>query len=64
MLEAYGRPDYDNERLEGFNRKGESYLGPYATAHTAIHEVLHTLSSQFDYPTSRRNYDLYNWRHS
>lgn len=49
LLEAYGRPDYDNERLEGFNRKGESYLGPYATAHTAIHEVLHTLSSQFDY---------------
>lgn len=48
LLEAYGRPDYDNERLEGFNRKGESYLGPYATAHTAIHEVLHTLSSKFD----------------
>ena len=48
LLEAYGGPDYDNERLEGFNRKGESYLGPYATAHTAIHEVLHTLSSKFD----------------
>ena len=48
LLEEYGRPDYDNERLEGFNRKGESYLGPYATSHTAIHEVLHTLSSKFD----------------
>lgn len=48
FLGVYGKSDYDNERLEGFNRNGESYLGPYATPHTAIHEVLHTLSSKFD----------------
>lgn len=48
LLREYGKSDYDNERLEGFNRDGKSYLGPYATAHTAIHEVLHTLSSKFD----------------
>lgn len=48
LLKAYGKSDYDNEKLEGFNRNGESYLGPYATKHTVIHEVLHTLSSKFD----------------
>lgn len=30
LLKAYGKSDYDNEKLEGFNRNGESYLGPYA----------------------------------
>lgn len=48
LLKEYGKSDYDNEKLEGFNRNGESYLGPYATKHTVIHEVLHTLSSKFD----------------
>lgn len=48
LLKAYGKSDYDNEKLEGFNRNGESYLGPYATKHTVIHEVLYTLSSKFD----------------
>lgn len=48
LLKAYGKSDYDNEKLEGFNRNGESYLGPYATKHTVIYEVLHTLSSKFD----------------
>lgn len=48
LLKEYGKSDYDNEKLEGFNRNGEIYLGPYATKHTVIHEVLHTLSSKFD----------------
>lgn len=48
LLKEYGKSDYDNEKLEGFNRNGESYLGPYATKHTVIHEVLYTLSSKFD----------------
>ena len=48
FLETYGKPGYSNGRLEGFNRNGESYIGPNATSHTVIHEVLHTLSSRFD----------------
>lgn len=48
FLQEYGRSDYDGERLEGFNRSSGSYLGPDATAHTVIHEVLHGLSSEFD----------------
>lgn len=48
LLKEYGKSDYDNEKLEGFNRNGEIYLGPYATKHTVIHEVLHILSSKFD----------------
>lgn len=48
FLEAYGRSDFDSERLEGFNRASGSYLGPDATVHTVIHEVLHEISSVFD----------------
>lgn len=49
FLEAYGRNDFDkNDRLEGFNRKDGTYLGPDATTHTVIHEVLHEISSKFD----------------
>lgn len=35
-------------KLEGFNRANGSYIGPDATVHTIIHEVLHALSSEFD----------------
>lgn len=46
---AYGRGDYGNKGLEGFNRSNGSHLNPEeATAHTVIHEVLHALSSEFD----------------
>ena len=48
FLQAYGRNDYNGERLEGFNRSSGSYLGPDATVHTVIHEVLHGISSEFD----------------
>ena len=48
FLKVYGRNDYNGGRLEGFNRAGISYLGPDATPHTVIHEILHTLSSKFD----------------
>lgn len=36
------------EIIEGFNRNNENYLSPKATTHTAIHEALHGLSSEFD----------------
>lgn len=49
FLRAYGRNNYGRgDRLEGFNRNNGSYLGPDATVHTVIHEVLHGLSSEFD----------------
>ena len=48
FFKVYGRNDYNGGRLEGFNRAGISYLGPDATSHTVIHEILHTLSSKFD----------------
>lgn len=49
FYKAYGLDDYNNERLEGFNRSNGNYLNPdYATAHTVIHEVLHGISSEFD----------------
>lgn len=49
FLQEYGRDDFDiNDRLEGFNRNNGSYLGPDATVHTVIHEVLHAISSEFD----------------
>lgn len=49
FLRVYGRNNYDeSDRLEGFNRNNGSYLGPDATVHTVIHEVLHGLSSEFD----------------
>lgn len=49
FLREYGRDDFDkNDRLEGFNRSKGSYLGPDATVHTVIHEVLHGISSKFD----------------
>lgn len=48
FLRTYGRNYDENDRLEGFNRSSGSYLGPDATAHTVIHEVLHALSSEFD----------------
>ena len=48
FLRAYGRHDYDGERLEGFNRNNGSHISPTATPHTIIHEVLHELSSEFD----------------
>ena len=48
FLKVYGKDDYNDGMLEGFNRKNGSYLGPDATAHTAIHEVMHSISSKFD----------------
>ena len=48
FYKAFGSNEYDGGVLEGFNRNGVSYLSPEATAHTVIHEVLHTLSSKFD----------------
>ena len=48
FLKAFGSNDYTDGRLEGFNRNNVSYLGPDATSHTVIHEVLHSLSSEFD----------------
>ena len=49
FLKTYGRNNYsESDRLEGFNRNNGSYLGPDATVHTAIHEVLHGISSEFD----------------
>ena len=49
FLKAYGRNDYSKgDKLEGFNRNDGSYLGPDATVHTVIHEVLHAMSSKFD----------------
>lgn len=38
---------YDGH-LEGFNRNHHCYIGPNATPHVIIHELLHELSSQFD----------------
>lgn len=38
----------ESGNLEGFNRASGSYIAPNATPHTIIHEVLHTLSSEFD----------------
>lgn len=48
FIQAYGKNDYEDSRLEGFNRNHESFIGPDATTHTVIHEVLHELSSKFD----------------
>lgn len=48
FISAYGNNYDDYGILEGFNRNGESYIGPDATAHTVIHEVMHTISSKFD----------------
>lgn len=48
FLQAYGKNNYNSGILEGFNRNGKNYIGPDATAHTVIHEVLHGLSSEFD----------------
>lgn len=48
FYKSFGSNEYDGGVLEGFNRNGISYLSPEATAHTVIHEVLHTLSSKFD----------------
>ena len=48
FFKAYGRPKESNDYLEGFNRANGSYIGPKATAHTIIHEVLHYISSEFD----------------
>lgn len=45
---AYGSNISNDDVLEGFNRSNGSYLGPKATSHTVIHEVLHALSSKFD----------------
>lgn len=45
---AYGSNISNDDVLEGFNRANGSYLGPKATTHTVIHEVLHALSSKFD----------------
>lgn len=47
FLKVHGK-SWTGGRLEGFNRNGISYIGPQATPHTIIHEVLHTLSSEFD----------------
>lgn len=46
----YGEGEYSSkvDCLEGFNRNGISYLSTSSTVHTIIHEVLHTLSSEFD----------------
>lgn len=45
FMELYG---HNNDMyLEGFNRKNEIYIGPNATPHTIIHELLHNLSSSF-----------------
>lgn len=35
-------------RLEGFNRDNKNYIGPLATPHSVIHEILHNLSSSFN----------------
>lgn len=48
FLREFGRSGWSGERLEGFNRNNGSYLGPDATVHTVIHEVLHGISSEFD----------------
>lgn len=47
FVQAFGSNSFKEGRLEGFNRRGISYLSPEATTHTVIHEVLHTLSSDF-----------------
>lgn len=48
FLREFGKRGWSGERLEGFNRNNGSYLGPDATVHTVIHEVLHWISSEFD----------------
>ena len=48
FFKAYGRPKESDDYLEGFNRANGSYIGPNATVHTIIHEVLHNFSSEFD----------------
>lgn len=48
FLQAFGSNEYSGGKLEGFNRSNGSYIGPDATPHTVIHEVLHGLSSEFD----------------
>lgn len=48
FIQAYGNNDYEDGRLEGFNRNDGSFIGPDATVHTVIHEILHELSSEFD----------------
>lgn len=45
---AYGRIISKDDKIEGFNRADGSYMGPDATVHAVIHEVLHAISSKFD----------------
>ena len=58
FFKAYGRPRESNVFLEGFNRANGSYIGPKATAHTIIHEVLHYISSEFDNDGHRKQNGL------
>ena len=48
FYKEYGIPQKYAGFIEGFNRADGSHIGPNATPHTIIHEVLHYLSSKFD----------------
>ena len=58
FYKIYGKPKEEGDFLEGFNRSEGSHIGPNATPHTIIHEVLHFLSSEFDKNGHRINNGL------